>query len=321
MAKWEIPPPDPSDTFLKRLRELEPQADERIRNQHVVSKVVLKGFAVPGSHGNGWLLTPFDLHLRHEQKPKGLKACGKMADFLKFASASAEQLWKGVEDLLPAAIEAARTGHLHDQNVHVRTIKDGIALHLVRSLRYRTIHEAITAPSIENVRQTTLHSRRSMLQAEFRNRYGFEAAGPEALAIVLEEPISKWRELDMRGAILRTSMEAMFKRVRETVRPLSVEVWHVPLGYELLISDSPAFTFQNINQGAVIKPNVAIGDSNGVALPLAQDCLAVIGPSAKDDELLPDQVVLFNRLQVTVADRYVYYRPGSALKTFVQSML
>ena len=46
-----------------------------------------------------------------------------------------------------------------------------------------------------------------------------------------------------------------------------------------------------------------------------------IGPKAKDDELLPDQVSLFNQLQVTIGYRYVYYRPGSGLKAFVQAML
>lgn len=44
MSKWEIPPADPSGIFVKRLRELTPEADRRIKNQHVVSKVILKGF-------------------------------------------------------------------------------------------------------------------------------------------------------------------------------------------------------------------------------------------------------------------------------------
>jgi hypothetical protein len=85
MSNWEIPPADPSDIYLKRLRELEPQADKRIKNQHVVSKVILKGFAAPGP-GTGWQLTPFDLHLSQELNPRGLGGCGKVPDFLTFAS-------------------------------------------------------------------------------------------------------------------------------------------------------------------------------------------------------------------------------------------
>ena len=321
MPNWQIPSADSSDVYLTRLGELEPLADRRIKNQHVVSKVVLKGFAVLGPRGKGLELTPFDLRLCREQRPRGLDGCGKVPDFLTFASASAEQLWKGVEDRLDSAIGAARVGHLHDQNANVEAIMDGIALHLVRSLRYLEIHQAIVAPSIENVRQAALRFRTSMLQAEFQRRYGLVAAGPEALGTVLEEPISKWRDLDARGAIVRTSMEAMFCRVRAALRSQAVEVWHVPAGHELLISDSPAFTFRYLGGNTSIQPNVAIGDSHGIALPLARDCLVVVGPYAKDDELIPDQVALFNRLQVEVGHRHVYYRPGSELKTFVQTML
>jgi Protein of unknown function (DUF4238) len=321
MSTWNFPAADPSDLLLQRLRELEAQGDERIKNQHVVSKGVLRGFATPGSRGKGWLLTPFDVRLRHEQKPRGLDGCGKVADFLPFASASAEQLWKSVEDRLHDAIEAARAGNLHDRRAHAEAISDCIALHLVRSLRYRDMNRDIVARTIENVRQTAPHSRRTLLQTEFQRRYGLIAGGPEALAIVLEEPISKWRALDTRGAIVRVSMETMFRRICDGLRPLAVEVWHVPSGYELLISDSPAFTFRYSRNNTVIEPNVAIGDSHGIALPLARDCLAVIGPKPKDDELLPDQVSLFNKVQVAVTYRRVYYRPGSKLKTFVQAML
>jgi hypothetical protein len=321
MSDWEIPQADPSDIYLKRLRELEPQAEKRIRNQHVVSKVILKGFAAPGPHGAGWRLTPFDLHLGHEQKPRGLDGCGKVPDFLKFASESAEQLWKGVEDQLHTAIGTARAGHLHDQSAHVEAIMDGVALHLVRSLRYLELHRAIVAQSIEDVRRTALHSRRATLQAEFQRRHGLMAAGNEALATVLEEPISKWRALDARGAIARASMEAMFRRARVAVRSGAVEVWHVPPRYELLISDSPAFTFRYLRDDTSIQLNVAIGDCNAIAMPLARDCLVVIGSKATDDELLPDQVSFFNRLQVEVGHRHVYYRPRSGLKTFVQAML
>jgi hypothetical protein len=317
MSNWEIPPADPSDIYLKRLRELEFQADKRITNQHVVSKVLLRGFAAPGPRGAGWQLTPFDLHLGHEQKPRGLGGCGRVPNFLTFASESAEQLWKGVEDQLHTAIEAAAAGHLHDQSGHIEAIKDGVALHLVRSLRYLEIHRAIVAPSIENVRQTALQSKRAMLEAEFHRRHGLVAVGNEALATVLEEPISKWRALDERGAIARVSMEAMFRRVRAVVRSQAVEVWHAPPGSELLISDSPAFTLRYLGANANIQLNIAIGDCHGIAMPLTSGCLVVIGPQDTDDELLPDQVSYFNRLQIEVAHRHVYYRPQSGLGTFV----
>jgi len=321
MSKWVIPPADSSDVYLKRVRELESEANKRVKNQHVVSKVVLKGFAAPGSRGLGWQLTSFDLRLGHEQKPRGLSGCGRVPDFLTFASESAEQLWKSVEDQLHNAILAAREGNLHDHNAHVEAIADCIALHLVRSIRYLELHQAIIAKSAESVRKEALHSRKAMLESEFRRRYGLEAAGPEALAIILKGPIAKWRDLDQRGALVRTSMEAMFRRVREALRTQAVEVLHVPRGYDLLISDSPAVTFRYLAGNKGIEPNVAIGDSDSIVMPLARDCLVAIGPKAQDSELLPDQVSFFNRLQIAAGYRYVYYHPASGLRKFVQVTL
>jgi len=179
------------------------------------------------------------------------------------------------------------------------------------------MHHSIIAKSTEDVRRKAMHSKKAMLQTEFRRRYGLEAAGPEALSIVLQDPIERWQDLDRRGALVRTSMEAMFRRVRETLRTQAVEVWHVPHGHELLISDSPAVTFRYLAGYTHIVPNVAIGDADSIALPLARDCLVAIGPEAKDDELSSEQVAFFNQLQIAVGDRHVYYRPGSGLKAFV----
>lgn len=321
MSKWVIPPADPSHAYLRRIRELESEADKRIRNQHVVSKVVLKGFAAEGSRGRAWQLTPFDLRLGQEQKSRGLNGCGRVPDFLTFASKSAEQLWKSVEDHLHDAIYTARAGKLHDHNTHTEAIMDCIALHLVRSIRYLELHRSIILQSTESVRQSALHSRKDMLESEFRRRYGLEPAGPEALAIILESPIAKWQELDVRGALVRTSMEAMFRRIRQALRTQAIEVWHVPRGHELLISDSPAITFRYLAGKTSVEPNVAIGDADSIVLPLSRDCLVAIGPKAKDGGLLPDQVSFFNRLQIAVSYRYVYYHPMSGLGGFVKATL
>jgi hypothetical protein len=322
MAKWQIAPAEPVEDSLKRIRDLKASPNARVRNQHVVSRIILRGFAVPGPNGKGWQLTPFDLQLGHEQRARGLAACGRVQDFLPYASESAEQLWNStVENCLGPAIEAARDGHAHDKRAHVETVKDAIALHLVRSLRYRDVHRASVALSIENTRQTALISRRGILEAEFQRLHGLVPAGTEALAAVLEEPISRWRALDEEGVIMRARMEETFHRVRETLRPHEVEFWHVPPGSELLISDSPAVSFRYSEDHATVELNVAIGDASGIVLPLARDCLAVIGPKAKNEMLLPGMAALFNQLQVEVAHRHVYYRPGSQLQTFVQEHL
>ena len=321
MSKWQIPPRDPAEVSLARLRELESVAERKIRDQHVVSRVLLKGFAAPGGGGTGWKLTPFDVRLGREERSHGLKVCGRVPEFLLCATESAERLWGEVENRLGPAIKAARDGDLHEQDSHVSAVRDGIALHLVRSLRYLEINRGAVAQAIEHVRRTVPAARGALLEAEFQRRHGLVAAGPEALATLLEGPFAQWRSLGERGVIARADIEAMFRRVSDTLRHQEVEVWHVPPGHELLISDSPAIAFRYSSNPTTIQANVAIGDASGIALPLARDCLAVIGLEPKDEKLLPGSVDLFNRLQVEGAGRYVYYHPGGRLKAFVQAAI
>jgi hypothetical protein len=167
------------------------------------------------------------------------------------------------------------------------------------------------------VRRTAPVARRALLEAEFQRRHRLVPAGPEALATLLEGTFTQWRSLDQRGVIARAGIEAMYRRVRDAIRLQEVEVWHVPPAHELLISDSPAIAFRYASDHTTIQANVAVGDASSIALPLAQDCLAVIGPNPKDEELLPCTVELFNRLQVEGARRYVYYHPDGRLKAFV----
>jgi hypothetical protein len=61
MTGWTIPRADPTAVYVDLLRDLEPEASRQVRNQHVTSKVLLKGFAELGPRGKSRLLTPFDL--------------------------------------------------------------------------------------------------------------------------------------------------------------------------------------------------------------------------------------------------------------------
>lgn len=318
MAGWTIPPADHSGVYVDLLRDLEPEAVRLVRNQHVTSKVVLKRFAEPDQSGKGWLLTLFDLRYGKKRPGRGLDGCGKIPDFLIYASASAERIWKSVEDKMHDAIEAARDGRLHQDGL-AEVIRDAVALHVVRSPYYLPMHRAAVAWAAEHIKQQTILRRPELLRAEFRRRhYGLEPGGPEALASVLDEPIAKWLDLDRRGALVRAGIEGMFRRVREAVRSQPVEVCHVPAGRQLLISDSPAVPCR-LSAGTVI-PRVAVAEADVIIMPLAMDCMVLVGPLATDgdSQMTPDQVSLINTLQVSTAYGHVYYHPGSNLGAFVE---
>jgi DNA-binding transcriptional ArsR family regulator len=73
-------------------------------------------------------------------RPLGPDGCGKVPDFVPYASASIEQLWKETEDKLHDALAATDDGTLLASAAHTATIKDAIALHYTRSIAARIVH-------------------------------------------------------------------------------------------------------------------------------------------------------------------------------------
>jgi hypothetical protein len=317
---WNFPPLNENFDYVGAMRALAAEEIQPVKDQHVVSRVVLKGFATPTAGQRGWQLGRYDKARRRELDPKGLNACGKVEGFVQYASGSAEALWQEVENRLDAAIKAAAAGRLHQDEAQVQAIKDGIALHLVRTPRYRRLHENSFVEAMRAVRKDMLENKQAMLKDGFRQRYGLEPAGVEALDALLHEYFEKWAGYEHSGALLRVSLEQNFYRVRSVLDELTVEVLHVPSGGELIISDAPAFTFRNEANGSIAL-QMAIGDSHGIGLPITSKCFVAISPEPRDEQMAPGVVETLNRIQVEVAERQLYYRPGSAVKGFIEAAL
>lgn len=229
----------------------------------------------------------------------------KIDRFVQYASGSAEALWNSVENKLGAAIESAEAGTLHREGKNVKTIKQGITLHLVRTPHFRRMHESSFVEAVRALRKEMLENEQAMLPEEFRRRYGLEPAGTEALELVLRQPFQKWQEFEQTGVLLRVSSERSFYRVCSTLEEVAVQVLHAPAGKELIISDAPAFTFA-YNPDGTMATRMAIDNSHGIALPVTSKCLVAIGLEPKDEELSPDLVDTLNRIQVELAERQVY---------------
>jgi len=319
VVDWSFPSDD-HDPF-ERIAQLPPPTGSDPRKQHVITRALLKGFAEPGTAGKGWTLTPYDVVNRRLLKPRGVRGCGFVLDFIMYAAQSAESTWKSVEDDLPTAIEAARAGDLHlAENSRLRdTITDAIALHYVRTPRVRQQHSELTEKVTSAVRARTLAERPADLEREFLRRTGLVPAGPEALDAVLDDVMRPWRESVASGALARVSLVSLFERISAGLRGLPIEVWHTAPKSELLISDNAAFTFAFSADGTSAETNMAFGDSQGAALPIARDCLVAIGSTPKDEVLPAHTASLLNEIQVRNAGTYVYFRPGSGLARFVES--
>ncbi len=107
-----IPRETPADV-LRRIRDLAGEAPaDHVTDQHVISKVLLKRFAAPRGPQAG-LLYPFRLRYpRARHRPLGPDGCGKVPNFVSYASASMERLWQMTENKLPDALDALDNGIL-----------------------------------------------------------------------------------------------------------------------------------------------------------------------------------------------------------------
>ena len=313
MSTWQFPPRDPAEDPFDLARALETETLPPVHNQHVVSRGVLRGFASPARAGTGAQLIPYDVTRRHMGRPRGLKGCAKIDNFVKFASGSVEQLWKETEDKVGPVIGKAGSDPSTLSDSDRALPKQALALHFVRSPRFRRVHDDSVASSLATIRAQIMHDHSPLLAREFVRAFQLEPAGPQALELILDRAIDPWYQLVDSGALFRVSIASMYTRVQATLDAAPLEVWHTKPGCELLISDSPAMTIRYHQRGDRVEaePNTAIGDAHVVCMPLASDLLVAVGAADKYDVLDEDNVRLFNQLQAQSAHRHLYVRPGS----------
>jgi hypothetical protein len=282
--------------------------------------VILRRFAADSGPDKG-LLYPFRLQYpetRHQLF--GPDSCGKIPDFIAFASGSAEWLWKEAEDKLHDALAAVDNGTLLDNPEHMATIKDTIALHYVRSSAARLVHVRTWIRVLAQSRARWLTSWRPLLEAEFYRAKGFYAAGDQALGLFLDQMMQPSIDSAVSGQLFRVRAEDLFGQARELMSSLGLEILS-PASGEFLIGDVPALTIRHDRSQADVLGGIAPGDANTVIMPLGPHHLAALGKTNLAGKLSPDQVASPNARQIASAIEYVYLRPGSGLEHGVRSVV
>ena len=155
--------------------------------------MLLKRFAVPFS-SNGYKLVSFNLdHPDRPHKMANPRECSKVNNFARFASGSLEQVWGQRETRVPDAARAVDRGGVFQHEQHVQTLKDLIALHLVRSLNYRDVHNRIFAKVYTEHRTALLTDKSDLLRLAVLQRRGLHLAGPQGLAAAADQRLfQKW---------------------------------------------------------------------------------------------------------------------------------
>ncbi|GAA4980521.1 DUF4238 domain-containing protein [Kitasatospora paranensis] len=302
-----------------RIETLRADGRAPVVNQHVVSRVLLKRFAAhAGSAGHQ--VYSFDLDRpTNRHRTRSIKTCGTVPDFVPFASASLEEVWSRVENLLPAAADAVERGDIFEHEEYVLVLKDFIALHWARSLHYRALHDQIFAALYERQRTKLLTVHADLLRADYLKHSGEHVADPQTLAMWAEDLMRTVRDDELSGYNLRIGIEEMFHKTRAAIRESCLEIL-IPASGQFLIGDTPALTVRR--DGSTLTYCMALGDSNAIVLPLGPHHL-LVGRSPHD-VLAPIPTTMVNELnglQIEAARSRVYLHPGSGLERFVLAHL
>ncbi|MFJ4007402.1 DUF4238 domain-containing protein [Streptomyces sp. NPDC090023] len=302
-----------------RIEELRPEADRHVAGQHVISQVLLKRFATRfGS--SGLKLVPFNLdHPNRLHKRASPRECGKVRYFARFASASLEQVWGKLETRIPDAAAAVDRGDVFQYEQHVQTLKDLIALHLVRSLNYRDVHERVFTKVYAEHRTALLTDKSDLLRLAALQRSGLHLAGPQGLVAAADEILRPSLANFENGADFRVRIENTFDKAKAMISAAGLEIL-VPAAGELLLGDTPALAIQQSETRTAF--NVAIGDSTAIVLPFGPRHL-LVGRTPRNGMGIAtaETVGLLNRLQIEAAHQRVYLRPKSGQEALVRSYL
>ncbi len=300
---------------MSRITELASETDVPVKRQHLISRVLLAQFAAPIRHTVGLHVQPHDL--RNPQrlpKPRTPRGVGWIEDFVPYASASIEKVWREVEQHLPEVFASVAAGTALDDPDTVTLLRDVIALHWVRSQHYRGLHQAVFRAFYQERLRRFLNEDQVLLQLAVWERTGLLVTGPGGLELHAERVLEPMADAYESGALFRVRIEDSFAKSRSLLAGHAVQILRPGQG-EFLIGDTPALTVRR--DGPRISYNMAIGDAHTVVLPIGPWHMLSTGPQPEYLRASPAEVDELNTLQICAAHRYVYTRPGSALRTFI----
>ena len=283
-------------------RRTDNRANQTVREQHVVSKVLLKQFCrepvPPQKRGK---LQPFDLAKGERTgDPRTPSGAGKVRDFVTKDSAAAEACWWDVENALESVLTALKHSPRLEDPDHVKTIKKAVALHYARSHMVRDLIHAMA------------RERLAALRAAIR-----DVPTPPGLA----ERVAAIAGIVEDGTYFRYRVPDLFGRLTHVALARELTILVPPPNKPLLIGDTPAIAWDTATGRLGPRQGVGFnGPTTLVVLPLRRDRLAVLAPMTgmgDNGSCTAAQVDLFNSFQVQQAKHYVFHHPADNFDDFI----
>ncbi|UKA73518.1 DUF4238 domain-containing protein [Arthrobacter sp. FW306-06-A] len=282
---------------------------KHIKRQHVISQVLLRRFADPGTRQVGvYSLASGSI------KKSSPKSIGFVPDYVSHQPWAAEKLWQTVESRLTPAFTALDAGHAALAPEHLRAIADCVALHFSRSIQTRQIHEI----SFANIEQAVREDQHRLKHLALL-KHGLHLDSPDILESIADEILEEIRLGNGSGELFQNWVEEIFQKTCSYLGSGRVTVHYCDDGVELVLGDSPSFGFR---PGMQPTDRLPLYDSAAVLMPLGPRALVAIDwgssklPAA--ERVQQEHALYINRVQAVQAHDRVYYRPSSGLNSFVR---
>ena len=303
--------------------EVGPDPGKAIEDQHVVSAVVLRQFHDPH---RGKLERLNVQRPDATEKLVSAKRTGFARGFLTYATVSAEARWKEIEDHLRAALAAVDSGNWPLPDEHRLTIIGIVALHMARNARYSALHAKTWRELVdrERVRSLIDPQRIQLLRREFRERYGLDAAGPEALGAAYDAAIQDVQDDRLPDRVARFQVEIKFFQLLFWLQHATFQLLRPESG-EFFIGDSPTVLLDENRQRFSGMWDLGLDNTTHIHMPLRPGLTVQValdgGGQFQLGTINDAGVQRANELQVRTALHHVFYRPGPKHRQFIRNVL
>ena len=281
----QFPPFPPNAAIYNRMCRLKAQASISVHKQHLVSGVLLGQFAAPIGQRGAPQVYSFNLEYPGARlKGRGLETCGEapIADFVKFASQSLENIWWHVENHAAATFVAVRNGTALTPE-HLDRLRDLVAVHHARSIQYYTVFED-NRERVHREAEQFWQQYPALLDAIATTRLHLPAGEAESRKSAIEDLHQPIGDLIQAGALFRVLMEYRYRRTRRWFKAHGVEIL-TPATGEFIVGDIPALAVRRGLPSAGVNGGIGYAYASGIILPIAPDFLIRIvdGPSRYPD--------------------------------------
>lgn len=288
----------------------------KVQRQHVVSQVLLRGWADNGMlraiklrYGSAKLRSP---------KAEGFVPWYVVSDY----SHVIEALWKEVEDLTPAAVASVRDGSIFGKPDEIDVLRRLFATHCVRAKSTRLSWSESLARQMQDGHLANIIEMArddGVLAALYEHQTGLVATSPVQLERALDQLIADLGgKFDAGGEAFVEQMLELYDKVLDFVRTRGgIEIGQTN-GSALIIGDNPAAAYDAVRRKAGSRDGVNIQTATNLVMPLTPTHVLAVGGANRFVPLEQPHIDLFNQIQIVCAVDSVYVQPSATdLKSWV----